>query len=65
MDPAVMGVLIPFASFAMVVLIVALTQVTKMRDLEMKGQQFLYERELEHQRKMKELEIQLEQAKRA
>ncbi|HMD98421.1 MAG TPA: hypothetical protein VKM93_13950 [Terriglobia bacterium] len=62
MDP---GVFVPLGCFAMVVLIVAITNVTKMRDREVDVQHRLYEQEMEHQRKMKELEIQLAQVRRS
>ncbi len=59
------GVFVPLGCFAMVVLIVAIINVTKMRDREMDVQRCLYEQEMEHQRKMKELEIQLAQVRRS
>jgi len=59
------GIIIPLGVFVMVVLIVALTQITKMRDQEMDIHRYLHEQEMEHQRKMKELEIQLAQVRRS
>jgi len=56
-------VIIPLAIFAMVVLIVAITQLVKIRDLEMDVHQRLYQEELEHQRKMRELDLELERLK--
>jgi len=55
--------IIPLAIFAMVVLIVAITQLVKIRDLEMDVHQRLYQEELEHQRKMRELDLELERLK--
>jgi hypothetical protein len=54
---------IPLACFAMVVLIVAVVNVTKLRDKELEVHSRLHEQELEHQRKMKELELELERAR--
>lgn len=48
---------IPLAAFALVVLIVAITQLVKIRDLELEVHQRLHLEEMEHQRKMKELEL--------
>lgn len=55
--------IIPLAVFAMVVIIVAITQLAKIRDKEMEVHQRLYLEEMEHQRKMKELELELERVK--
>jgi hypothetical protein len=60
MDP---GIFIPLAVFAVVVLIVAITSVTKLRDNEVEVHQRLYKEQLEHQRKMKELALELERVK--
>lgn len=57
------GAFVPLAVFAVVVLIVAITSVTKLRDKEMEVHQRLYTEELEHQRKMKELSLELEQVR--
>lgn len=54
---------IPLALFAMVVLIVAVTQVASIRDREVEIQQKLHLEELDHQRKMRELELELERIK--
>lgn len=51
--------LIPVAFFAMVVLIVAITQMVRIRDKEMEIHQKLYQEEMEHQRRMKELELEM------
>ncbi|HUU12991.1 MAG TPA: hypothetical protein VM182_04685 [Terriglobia bacterium] len=55
--------IIPLACFVMVVLIVAITQVSKIRDKEMEVQQKLHLEQLEHQRKMQELELELQRVK--
>jgi len=56
--------LIPLAVFAMVVLIVAMTELTKIRNLELEVHQKLHLEEMEHQRKMRELELELERIKK-
>lgn len=58
-------VIIPLAVFAMVALIVAITKMAKIRDRELEVQQRLHLEQLEHQRKMKELEVELERVKQA
>lgn len=55
--------IIPLAVFAMVVLIVAIANLSKVRDKELEVHGRLHEKELEHRRKMKELEIELERAR--
>lgn len=55
--------IIPLALFAMVVLIVAITQLVKIRDKEMEVHQNLHFEELEHRRKMQELEMELARIK--
>jgi hypothetical protein len=55
--------IIPLACFAVVVLIVAITQLVKVRDMEMDAHQRLRIEEMEHQRKMRELGLELEQVK--
>ncbi|HEV2492909.1 MAG TPA: hypothetical protein VG204_07530 [Terriglobia bacterium] len=57
------GLLVPLAVFAMVVLIVGITGMAKLHDKEMEVQQNLHAEQLEHQRKMKELEQELERLK--
>jgi hypothetical protein len=52
--------IIPLAVFAMVVIIVAITQLAKLRDKEMEVHQRLHLEEMEHQRKMRELDLELE-----
>jgi hypothetical protein len=51
---------IPLGVFAMVVLIVALSEVAKIRNLELEYHQKLHLAEVEHQQKMRELELELE-----
>ncbi len=57
------GVLVPLAVFAMVVLIVAITAMAKLRDKEMEVHQRLHLEEMEHQRKMQELTLELQRVK--
>ena len=57
------GALIPMGAFAGVALIVAIISLAKMRDKEVEVQQSLHLEELEHQRRMKELEVELERVK--
>lgn len=56
---------IPLACFAMVVLIVAVVSMTKLRDKELEIHQKLHEEQMEHARKMKELELELERVRAA
>ena len=56
-------VIIPLGVFAMVVLIVAISHLVKIRDKEMDVQQRLHQEELEHQRKMRELDLELERVR--
>ena len=51
------GAMIPLAAFVMVVLIVAIVQMAKLRDKEVEVQQRLHMEELDHRRKMQELEM--------
>ena len=55
--------IVPLALFAMVVLIVAIVSVMKIRDQENDVRLRLYQEEMEHRRKMQELEQQLAQVK--
>ena len=57
------GIFIPLAVFAVVALIVAITSVAKLRDNEVEVHQRLFKEQLEHQRKMKELALELEGVK--
>jgi hypothetical protein len=51
--------LVPLAVFAMVVLIVAISSMVKVRDKELEVHSKLQSGQMEHQRKMKELEMEL------
>ncbi len=55
--------IVPLACFAMVVLIVAITHVAKIRDKELEIQQRMWQEQREHQRKIKELDLELERVK--
>jgi len=55
--------IIPLAVFAMVVLIVTIVSLARLRETEMEVHQRLYMEEMEHQRKMRELELELERVK--
>jgi hypothetical protein len=57
------GIFVPLGCFTMVVLIVAIVSLSKLRDREIQTHRYLHEQEMEHQGKMKELEMQLEQVK--
>ena len=59
------GVFVPLAVFALVVLIVGITSMAKLRDKEMEVHRRLYTQDLEHQRKMKELALELESLSRS
>ncbi|MGH9326954.1 MAG: hypothetical protein ACRD2B_09780 [Terriglobia bacterium] len=51
------GFLVPLGAFAMVVAIVAIGSIRKTRERELQAHQELRTREMEHDRRMKELEI--------
>ena len=51
--------IIPLAAFAMTALIVAIITLAKIRDKEMDVHQKLHTEELDHQRRMKELDLEL------
>ena len=55
--------IIPLWVFAMVVLIVAITQIVKIREKEMEVHQKLHIEEMEHQRRLRELDLELERIK--
>ena len=55
--------IIPLAAFALVVLIVVITHLVKIRDAEMEVHQRLHIEEVEHLRKMRELELELERVR--
>ncbi len=52
--------MVPLSVFAMVVLIVAVAQLAGIRNLEVNVHQQLHLAELEHQQKMRELEMELQ-----
>ena len=52
--------LIPLGIFAMVVLIVAITNLASIRSREIEIHQSLHKLDMEHRRKMQELEMELE-----
>lgn len=56
--------LIPIGAFAAAALIVAIVQLAKIRDREIEVHHELYREEMEHHRKMKELEIELERVRK-
>ncbi len=55
--------IIPLAAFALVVIIVAIVHLMKVRDVEIDSLQRLRIEEMEHQRKMRELNLELERIK--
>lgn len=54
---------IPLAAFLFVIIIVGLTSTVKLRDKEMEIQQRLHLEELDHRRKMQELDLRLQEVK--
>jgi hypothetical protein len=57
--------IVPLAVFAMVVLIVGIVTFAKLRDKEMQVHATLHREQMEHQRRMKELEAELERLRHA
>lgn len=55
--------IIPLAGFAMAGIIVAIVHLVKVHDLEIAAQQRLQLEQMEHQRKMRELEMELARVK--
>lgn len=55
--------LMPLAVFLMVVLIVAIVAVARIRELEIRIQQDLHLKSIEHQRKIRELDAEIERIK--
>ncbi|MGH9354356.1 MAG: hypothetical protein ACRD1I_04910 [Terriglobia bacterium] len=51
------GVMVPLGAFLMVIIIVAIKGVRTMREKELQAHQELRAREMEHERRLKELEI--------
>ncbi len=58
------GMLIPLASFALVVLIVGITHLARIREIETEVAQRLHMEQMEHERKMRQLDLELERVKR-
>jgi len=56
-------VIIPLAAFALVVVIVAIVHLMKVRELEIDAQQRLLTEEMEHQRRMRELDLELQKVR--
>lgn len=56
-------VIIPLAAFALVVVIVAIVHLMKIRDVEIDSLQRLRIEEMEHQGKMRELNLELERVR--
>jgi hypothetical protein len=56
--------IIPLAGFALVVIIVAIVHLMKIREQELDAHQRLRIEEMEHQRKMRELDRELEQVRK-
>ena len=56
--------IIPLAAFALVVVIVAIVHLLKIREAEIDSLQRLRIEEIEHQHKMRELNLELERVKR-
>lgn len=56
---------IPLAAFAATALIVAIIQLAQVRDKEIEVHHDLYREEMDHRRKMKELETELERVQKA
>jgi hypothetical protein len=54
---------IPLGVFAMVVIIVAIANIAGLREVEIDVHQKLHAKEMEHQRKMRELDMELERIK--
>jgi hypothetical protein len=57
--------IIPLGLFAMVALIVAIACMAKVRDKELEVHQKLQSDQMDHQRKMKELELELERVRQS
>jgi len=51
------GLIVPLGAFVMVIFIVAIVSMRKMREHELQAHQELRIREMEHERKMKELDV--------
>lgn len=51
------GILVPLGAFVMVIIIVAIQAVRRMRERELAAHQELRVREMEHERRLKELDV--------
>ena len=51
------GILVPLGAFAMTIIIVAMAMFQKMREKELRAHQELRQHEMDHERRLKELEI--------
>jgi uncharacterized integral membrane protein len=51
------GILVPLGAFVTAILIVAIVSMRKMREKELQAHQELRIREMEHERKLKEIEL--------
>lgn len=51
------GILVPLGAFVMVIIIVAIQAVRRMRERELAAHQELRMREMEHERRLKELDV--------
>jgi len=56
--------LVPLGVFAMVALLVAITQIGGIRDLEITVHHRLHAQEMEHQRRMRDLDMEIERIRR-
>ena len=56
--------IIPLAVFAMVVLLVSITGMAKLRDIEVDVRQKLLVEEMDHRHKMEQLDLELRQLKK-
>ena len=56
--------IIPLAVFAMVALLVSITQMVKLRDQEVDVRQKLHLEEMDHRHKMEQLDLELRQLKK-
>ena len=56
---------IPLMAYAMVVLVVGIIEMVKLHELEVEVRRRLHAEELEHQQKMKQLNVELERVTRS
>lgn len=57
------GIVVPLACFALVVLVMGITQFAKIHEMETEVAQRIHMEQAEHRRKMEELERELQRAK--